>query len=46
MIDQRHGLPWATCGITAFTMASVDTAPFGLGLRPLRGALGQLATAR
>ena len=42
VIDQRHDVPWATCGISAFTMASVDTAPFGLGLRPLRGQLGQL----
>ncbi len=42
VIEQRHGVPWATCGISAFTMASVDTAPFGLGLRPLGGAVGRL----
>jgi MGT family glycosyltransferase len=42
VIDQRHGVPWATCGISAFTMASVDTAPFGLGLRPMPGGLGRL----
>jgi UDP:flavonoid glycosyltransferase YjiC (YdhE family) len=41
-IDQRHGLPWATCGITALAFPSRDTAPFGFGLRPPASALGRL----
>jgi MGT family glycosyltransferase len=42
VIEHRHGIPWATCGISAFTMKSVDTAPFGLGLRPAAGTVGRL----
>jgi MGT family glycosyltransferase len=42
VIEQRYGIPWATCGISAFAMKSVDTAPFGLGLRPARSPLGRL----
>lgn len=42
VIDQRHGLPWATCGISALAFPSVDTAPFGFGLRPPTSALGRL----
>ncbi|MFP2912330.1 nucleotide disphospho-sugar-binding domain-containing protein [Pyxidicoccus sp. 3LFB2] len=34
LLHERHGLPWAAFGITAMTVASADTAPFGLGLRP------------
>jgi MGT family glycosyltransferase len=41
VIDERHGMPWATCGISALTFPSVDTAPFGFGLRPPRSALGR-----
>lgn len=41
VIEQRHGIPWATCGISAFAMRSVDTAPFGLGLAPARSPLGR-----
>ena len=32
VIEQRHGIPWATCNISAFAMRSADSAPFGLGL--------------
>jgi MGT family glycosyltransferase len=42
VIEQRYGIPWATCGISAFAMKSIDTAPFGLGLRPARSPLGRL----
>ena len=42
VIDERHGMPWATCGISALTFPSVDTAPFGFGLRPPRSTLGRL----
>jgi MGT family glycosyltransferase len=42
VIEQRHGIPWATCGISAFAMRSEDTAPFGLGLKPTRTPLGRL----
>jgi MGT family glycosyltransferase len=42
VIQQRHGIPWATCNISAFTMRSADTAPFGLGLMPRPGLLGRL----
>ena len=42
VIEQRHGVPWATCNITALAMRSVDTAPFGLGLAPSLSALGRL----
>jgi MGT family glycosyltransferase len=42
VIEQRHGIPWATCNISAFTMRSADTAPFGLGLQPRPGLLGRL----
>jgi MGT family glycosyltransferase len=41
-IERRHGIPWATCNISAFTMRSADTAPFGLGLMPRPGLLGRL----
>jgi UDP:flavonoid glycosyltransferase YjiC (YdhE family) len=42
VVHERTGLPWATVGITALTFPSPDTAPFGLGLRPMRGPLGRL----
>jgi UDP:flavonoid glycosyltransferase YjiC (YdhE family) len=41
VIDQRYGMPWATCGISAPAFPSVDTAPFGFGLRPPGSALGR-----
>lgn len=42
LLQERHGLPWATFGITAMTVASRDTAPFGLGLKPSSSPLGRL----
>jgi MGT family glycosyltransferase len=42
VIEQRHGIPWATCNISAFSMRSADTAPFGLGLPPRPGLAGRL----
>jgi MGT family glycosyltransferase len=41
VIDERYGIPWATCGISAFAFPSVDTAPFGFGLRPPSSVLGR-----
>jgi UDP:flavonoid glycosyltransferase YjiC (YdhE family) len=41
-IHDRCGLPWATFGIGALMMQSVDAAPFGLGLKPMGGPLGRL----
>lgn len=37
--------PVVTCGICPLPMASRDTAPFGMGLTPLRGPLGRLRNA-
>jgi hypothetical protein len=42
VIEQRHGIPWATCNISAFAMRSRDTAPFGLGLDPAASPVGRL----
>jgi MGT family glycosyltransferase len=42
VIEHRHGIPWATCGISAFAMKSEDTAPFGLGLKPAASPAGRL----
>jgi MGT family glycosyltransferase len=41
-IEERHGIPWATCNVSTLAMRSVDTPPFGLGLRPRASALGRL----
>jgi MGT family glycosyltransferase len=35
VIEQRHGIPWATCNISTLAMRSADVPPFGLGLPPL-----------
>jgi UDP:flavonoid glycosyltransferase YjiC (YdhE family) len=37
-LEERCGLPWATFGIGALMMPSVDAPPFGLGLKPLKRA--------
>ena len=42
VIEQRHGIPYATAGIGPLMMRSADTAPFGLGLQPPRSRLGRL----
>jgi UDP:flavonoid glycosyltransferase YjiC (YdhE family) len=42
VIDQRYGLKWATCGISALAFPSVDTAPCGFGLRPPASAMGRM----
>ena len=42
VVEQRHGIPWAACNISAFAMRSADTAPFGLGLEPLPSRVGRL----
>jgi len=42
VVHARTGLPWATMGITALTMPSADTAPFGFGVTPMAGRIGRL----
>ncbi|MCY1023901.1 glycosyltransferase [Pyxidicoccus sp. MSG2] len=42
LLQERRGLPWAAFGITAMTVASADTAPFGLGLLPTSTPIGRL----
>jgi MGT family glycosyltransferase len=42
MLDELGGPPCAGFGVTALTMSSRDTAPFGLGLLPRASALGRI----
>ncbi|HWH95764.1 MAG TPA: glycosyltransferase [Baekduia sp.] len=42
VVQQRCGLPWVTFGIGALMMRSIDTAPFGIGLKPLAGPAGRI----
>ena len=37
--------PIVVCGVIPLTIASRDTAPYGMGLTPLRGPLGRLRNA-
>ena len=37
--------PLVVCGVIPLTIASRDTAPYGMGLMPLRGPLGRLRNA-
>lgn len=41
-LHERGGPPWATVGVVPLFVRSVDTAPFGLGLRPARGPAGRV----
>ncbi|HSH05496.1 MAG TPA: nucleotide disphospho-sugar-binding domain-containing protein [Anaerolineae bacterium] len=41
-IKVNYQIPWVNLGITAFTLQSIDTAPFGLGLLPSQTPLGRL----
>jgi MGT family glycosyltransferase len=41
-VHARCGLPWVTFGIGALMMKSVDTAPFGIGLKPMNGPLARV----
>lgn len=41
-VHEREGIPWAQLGISALTLPSRDTAPFGLGLKPDASPLGRL----
>jgi MGT family glycosyltransferase len=42
LVAERTGLPWIGLGISALAIPSVDTLPFGSGLRPdLAGARGR-----
>jgi UDP:flavonoid glycosyltransferase YjiC (YdhE family) len=42
LLHEQGGPPWAAFGITALTISSRDTAPFGLGILPSTGAAGHL----
>lgn len=41
-LHERRGIPWATLGISALTIMSPDTPPFGTGRPPPTGPLGRL----
>jgi UDP:flavonoid glycosyltransferase YjiC (YdhE family) len=41
-VHEKGGPPWAVFGVTALTINSRDTAPFGLGLPPRASASGRL----
>jgi MGT family glycosyltransferase len=45
LLRERSGIPWAVFGISVLTMASRDTAPFGLSLFPSSSRLGRLRNA-
>ncbi|HEY2948435.1 MAG TPA: nucleotide disphospho-sugar-binding domain-containing protein [Micromonosporaceae bacterium] len=40
-LHERHGIPWATLGISPLTAIGPDTPPFGTGWPPPRGSLGR-----
>ncbi|MDB4989497.1 MAG: glycosyltransferase [Myxococcaceae bacterium] len=42
LFKERHGTPLVVINVIASTVSSRDTAPFGLGIPPRRGALGLL----
>jgi UDP:flavonoid glycosyltransferase YjiC (YdhE family) len=42
LLHEQGSPPWAAFGITALTIASRDTAPFGLGILPSAGPAGRL----
>lgn len=44
-LAEREGIPWAVYGTIPLTARSVDTAPMGLGLTPLRGPAGRVRNA-
>lgn len=44
-LSEHDGAPWATLGETMLGLYSRDSAPFGPGLAPVRGAVGQLRNA-
>jgi UDP:flavonoid glycosyltransferase YjiC (YdhE family) len=41
-VHERTSIPWAQLGISALTLPSRDTTPFGLGLKPDASLLGRL----
>jgi hypothetical protein len=41
-IHERFGIPWAVYGISALTLSSRDTAPFGLAMMPSSSILGRI----
>jgi MGT family glycosyltransferase len=41
-LAEERGLPWAVYGIVPLTARSVDCAPTGLGLTPMRGPLNRV----
>ncbi|MDQ1513159.1 MAG: hypothetical protein QOC59_1001, partial [Microbacteriaceae bacterium] len=45
LLPRERRLPVAVIGLVPLMVDSRDTAPFGLGIRPLRGPLGRLRNA-
>jgi len=45
LAHEKGGPPWATIGINALPISSVDTAPFGLGIAPNVSPVGRLRNA-
>ncbi len=41
-VYEQGGPPWAAFGVTALTISSPETAPFGLGMPPDASAIGRL----
>jgi MGT family glycosyltransferase len=41
LVSETQRLPWATLGISALVVPSIDTAPFGPGWRPSSSRLGR-----
>jgi MGT family glycosyltransferase len=41
LVSETQRLPWATLGISALVVPSIDTAPFGPGWRPSSSKLGR-----
>ena len=41
LVSETQRVPWATLGISALVVPSMDTAPFGLGWRPSASRLGR-----
>src|SRR3954468_7440816 len=42
LLHELGGPPWAVFSISALTVSSRDTAPFGLGILPDRSAIGRI----
>ncbi len=45
LLSERRSIPYATYGVSALTIGSRDTAPFGLGILPNDSGLGRMRNA-